>query len=113
MSLPAQQALGNKTIKEIKSGGPEHYKGKLYGGILTENIVQAIARDIMAGALVYGREYNPIITVHDEIVFEVPKKMTKKNILVFEDLLQGDAVPSYFNKDLINLEGGEALRYGK
>lgn len=45
-----------------------------YGGKLTENIVQATARDILAHALINVDKagYTPVIHVHDEIVAEVP-----------------------------------------
>jgi DNA polymerase len=47
----------------------------LYGGKLTENIVQAICRDLMATALVLleSMGLNPVLHVHDEIVCEVPQ----------------------------------------
>lgn len=48
---------------------------KTYGGKLTENIVQALCRDIMAEAMLRAESagYPIILTVHDEIVAEVPK----------------------------------------
>ncbi len=48
---------------------------KTYGGKLTENIVQALCRDIMAEAMLRAERagYPIILTVHDEIVAEVPK----------------------------------------
>lgn len=47
---------------------------KTWGGTLFENIIQAIARDIMAAAMLRldGKGYKIIMTVHDEIVAEVP-----------------------------------------
>lgn len=44
-----------------------------YGGMIVENLVQAISRDIMAHAmqvLAAGDVYQPILTVHDELVAE-------------------------------------------
>jgi DNA polymerase bacteriophage-type len=46
-----------------------------YGGKLTENIVQAIARDCLAESLkrLHAAGFQTIIHVHDECVLEVPK----------------------------------------
>ena len=48
-------------------------KRTLYGGLQCENIVQAVARDIMVDAMfaVEDRGYEVILTVHDEVVAEV------------------------------------------
>jgi DNA polymerase I-like protein with 3'-5' exonuclease and polymerase domains len=51
----------------------EHEK-KLYGGALTENIVQAVARCVMTdGMLRIQKRYPCVLTVHDEVVVEVPE----------------------------------------
>lgn len=45
-----------------------------YSGKLVENVIQAIARDCLAEALVqlYAAGYNTVIHVHDEVVLDVP-----------------------------------------
>jgi len=50
--------------------GREH----TYGGKITENLIQALCRDLMADALVRSEAagLRPVLHVHDEIVCEVP-----------------------------------------
>lgn len=47
---------------------------KTHGGKLAENVTQAVARDVLAYALprIAAAGYRPLITVHDEVVTEVP-----------------------------------------
>ena len=53
-----------------------------YGGKLTENIVQAIARDCLAHTmtLMYNNGYDIVFHVHDEIVSEVTEVMAKEEL---------------------------------
>ena len=51
---------------------------KLYGGKLTENIVQAVARCVMTdGMLRIQQRYPCVLTVHDEVVVVVPEAETE------------------------------------
>ena len=61
---------------------------KAYGGFLLENIVQALCRDLMRDAMLRlkaGGVYRPVLTVHDEIVAEVPEGVG--DLTEFEALL--------------------------
>lgn len=46
----------------------------LYGGLIVENIVQAVARDVMAHSMFVAesRGYLVVLTVHDELLTEAP-----------------------------------------
>ena len=50
-----------------------------YGGKLTENIVQAISRDILGNSMIEleRANYNPICHIHDECIIEVPEDNAK------------------------------------
>jgi DNA polymerase len=52
-----------------------HSHDHLWGGALTENVVQAISRDVLAEALlrVEARGYHVAMHVHDELVACVPE----------------------------------------
>ena len=58
-----------------------------YGGLLAENSVQGIARDIMAEAMlrVDAAGYPVVLTVHDEIVAEAP---AGRDVKAFRELME-------------------------
>jgi len=82
-----------------------------YGGMLTENIVQAIARDIMAEAMLRAEAagYKIILTVHDEIVSEVLKDFGSQK--EFDALMAQK--PRWCQNMPIAVEGWRGPRYRK
>lgn len=58
-----------------KKGPVGWIRMSLYGGLLTENVVQAVARDYQAAALIALEKagYPPVLHSHDEVASEVPK----------------------------------------
>lgn len=60
---------GQKSSK----GAEFWWKQSAYGGLLVENITQAIARDIMANAMLNceAKDYKIILCIHDELIAEV------------------------------------------
>jgi len=83
-----------------------------YGGKLSENITQALCRDLLAVALVrVDAEGWPIILhIHDEVVCEVPKteeySVAKLEAMMCE-------LPSWANGFPLAAEGAELMRYAK
>ncbi len=82
-----------------------------YGGKLTENAVQATARDCLAEAMLrldyFG--YRIVMHVHDEVVLEVPKSEGS-----LEEVIDFMCAPVDWNEDLIiNAAGFESPYYMK
>jgi DNA polymerase len=64
-----------------------------YGGKLAENVTQAVARDVMADAMVRieaVRKVIPVMTVHDELVYEMEAGTALPHVL-HGDICQGPA----------------------
>lgn len=61
----------------------------LYGGFLTENIVQAIARDLMTEAMqrIDKMGFSVVTHVHDECVIEVPTEQVERTKPIFTQLM--------------------------
>lgn len=71
-----ENAWGNKSITYMGIDGTKKWQRlETYGGKLVENIVQAVARDLLANAIrnmLFGG-YLINFHIHDEIIAEVPK----------------------------------------
>jgi DNA polymerase len=83
----------------------------IWGGLLTENVVQATARDLMATAMMAleVKGYNVILSVHDEIICEVPDNFGSLDEMI--DIMT--QVPAWAEGCPINAEGKEGKRYRK
>ena len=83
----------------------------IWGGLLTENVVQATARDLMAGAMMRLElsGYPVIMSVHDEIICEVPEGHGSLKEMI--EIMT--TVPSWAEGCPIAAEGKESRRYEK
>jgi DNA polymerase len=83
----------------------------IWGGLLTENVVQATARDLMATAMMAleVKGYNVVLSVHDEIISEVPDGFGSLDEMI--DIMT--RVPAWAQGCPINAEGKEGKRYRK
>lgn len=84
-----------------------------YGGLLAENVVQALARDLLADALTKSEKegLDPVLTVHDEIVCDTRSQIASADTLrqIMRD------IPSWA-KDIqapIDAETWQGQRYRK
>ena len=50
---------------------------RTWGGKITENIVQAFARDVLCYAMMNLRKYRIVMHIHDEVVVEAPEEITR------------------------------------
>ncbi|MCP4538517.1 MAG: XRE family transcriptional regulator [Chloroflexi bacterium] len=82
-----------------------------YGGKLVENIVQGVARDLMVWAMfrIEQAGYPIVMTVHDEIVVEVPKTFGSKDEV--ECLMK--RVPGWARGCPIDVDAWEGSRFRK
>ena len=95
-----------------KYGPPGWVRMDTYAGKLTENVVQAVARDILAHAIVNLERsgYPVVIHVHDEIVAEIPEGFG--TIEEFERIMS--TMPAWAKDWPLRASGGwRAKRYGK
>lgn len=95
-----------------KDGPTGWLRMSTYGGKLTENIVQATARDIMAHAMVALERagYPIVLHVHDELVAEVPEG--QGSIEEFERIMS--ALPDWCKDWPVKAKGGwRGKRYRK
>lgn len=87
---------------------PSGYRADTYGGRLTENATQAVARDIMAEAIVrlHRRGYSVVGHVHDEIIIEGEHDVETVSKIMCEPPAWSEGLP-------INGEGFTCARYRK
>lgn len=90
----------------------------LHGGIITENIVQAVARDILVNALRRLEEAGwPVVThIHDEVVCEIPQdKRTLDEDALVAEVSEIMCRPPYWADDdlVIKAAGYTCQRYHK
>ena len=84
---------------------------KIWGGLAVENVVQATARDLMAGAMMRleNAGYPVIMSVHDEIICEVPEGYGS-----LDEMIEIMTTPPVWAKGCpIAAEGKEGPRYRK
>lgn len=106
---------GERGEELLYTGERGHIVGRIhtYGGALTENVVQACSRDIMALALIEceAAGLRPVMHTHDEIVCEVPNNEAKDALALQEIIMRN--VPPWAVGMPIDVDGFICKRYRK
>ncbi len=85
---------------------------KIYGGLLCENIVQALARIIVAWQMLQiSKRYRVVMTTHDEVVCMCRTALAQR---CFDFMSKWMSTPPPWCSDIpLNCEGGFATNYSK
>jgi DNA polymerase len=85
---------------------------KIYGGLLCENLVQALARIIVATQMLWiDKKYPCVMTTHDEVVTHPTLKTAEK---CYQHMYKCMTTPLWWCPDLpLAAEGGWATNYSK
>ena len=85
----------------------------LHGGILAENWTQGTARDLLADAWIRCVEagYAPVLSVHDELVFEVDAADAQRHLKRIKGLME--FAPKWAQGLPVKADGKIMTRYGK
>jgi len=94
--------------------GHGRHSTRIYAGKIDENLVQSLARDVIAGVAVSffkQTKLEPVLMVHDELVYIVP---TADAQAVLDELQKHMRTPPKWWPELVTWsEGGIALSYGQ
>lgn len=85
----------------------------VYGGLLVENAIQGMCRDLMAEALVGAEDLglSPVMHVHDEIVCEVPADAGEEGLTLLHNTMM--ALPTWAYGFPVGAAGFHAVHYRK
>lgn len=108
-TMPTRVLCYQGVVQETKQWG----EIDTYGGKLTENVVQAIARDLLGDAMLRMQDegYEIVASVHDEVIVEVPEINAKDH---YNRLVEIMSTPPQWAEDLpLNADGGVMMFYQK
>lgn len=94
-TMPSRVLCYQGVVQETKLWG----EIDTYGGKLTENIVQAIARDLLGNSMLQleAKGYYPVCHIHDECLVEVPEKNAQA---YYEEMARIMGTPPEWASDL-------------
>lgn len=103
---------GNNT--QVAYYGMGSKQSKVYAGLLDENIVQAIARDVLADQALMIQKlwgYTPALTVHDELVYVIAADEAEWALSKIQQIMR--RTPSWIPGLVLWSEGDVADSYGE
>lgn len=94
-TMPTRVLCYQGVVQETKQWG----EIDTYGGKLTENIVQAISRDLLGNSMLNleANDYHPVCHIHDECLVEVPEENAKE---YYEEMVYIMSTPPDWASDL-------------
>lgn len=105
-----EQGWDQWTYQATLKGKP--IRKKIYGGLLCENIVQALARIIMAWQMLQiSRKYRVVMTTHDEVVACIKTAQAARGFAFMTKVMS--TAPRWCPDIPLNCEGGFAANYSK
>lgn len=105
-SVPARQRV------EDGSYATPMGRSKLYGGLLTENVVQYLARQVVAEQMIeIAKRYRVAMMTHDEVAFLAPEKEADEALAWGLKIMQTS--PIWAPDMPVNAEGGHDVCYSK
>ena len=110
--MPWGEMKGVLTYETVNQYNRQWQRQQTYGGMLVENITQAVARDLMAEAMLRCERsgvYTPVLSVHDELIAEAP--IGAGTVHAFEQLMA--ECPSWAEGCPVVAEGWNGARYRK
>jgi len=113
IQLPSGRCLFYPKASVNNRGDLLYRWGKLWGGSITENIVQAVARDILGEVLLQleNEGFNILLHVHDEIVCLLSKPNADKELQQMIEIME--VVPDWARGLPIAVEGKLSEKYKK
>lgn len=114
IGYPAATATGNGTFKYFAVNQSTRRAGFVdtYGGKLTENITQAVARDVLVSSMPVAEAlgYEIVLSVHDELITEAPDSPEYTAAELSQIM---STAPAWASDLPLNAAGFEAYRYKK
>jgi DNA polymerase I-like protein with 3'-5' exonuclease and polymerase domains len=119
--LPSGRIIRYPALREepTENGRPEwkyglgRHQARIYAGKIDENIVQALARDVIAGnayQMYKQTKLRPSLAVHDELVYVVPQEQAEDTLATLQDIMR--TPPTWWPQLITWSQGDVADNYG-